>query len=253
MPKGLTGAFPSPRHKLAAAQPFRPTLTAIPATWGVVAPLYRMWGNDRYGVCVTSEEAANIANFCAASGIPGHVLTDDEVITWARRNGFLNGAYLEEVMDKLQVAARDGLPGGLAKHFVGPYRAVDWHDRPALCAAIYESRAQVNIGIASSGLNNQPGDDNGWIVLSASKSRSIDHCVGLCGYGTLAEMCAHMRRAGARRGRRWPVLLPAVHVGHGGYRVRRGPVGDVRRGVGSAAVEHRGPGLPAVARARPWP
>ena len=188
MPRGMTGAFPAPRHKLAAAVPFRPTAPA-PACWGVVAPLYRMWGNDQYGCCVSAEEAANIANYCAAAGIPGHVLTDAEVIAWARKHGFLNGAYLEEVMDALQQSARSGLLGGASAHFVGPYRAVDWHDHAALCAAIYESRAQVNIGIASSGLNDQPGDSNGWIVLSADKSRSIDHCVGLCGYGTLADCC----------------------------------------------------------------
>lgn len=188
MPK-MTGAFPCPRHRLAAAVPFAP-ITAAPACWGVVAPLYRMWGNDQYGVCVTSEEAANIANFAAAAGLPSTAISDGEVIRWARKHGFLNGANLPEVMDALQAGRTDGLLGYASAFYVGPYRSVDWHDRAALCGAIYESQANVNIGIASAGVMHEHTSANGWMVLSCPKYRAIDHCVGLCGYGTLAELCA---------------------------------------------------------------
>jgi hypothetical protein len=148
-----------------------------------------MWGNDSYGDCVTAEEAANIANFCAAAGIPGHVLADADVVTWARKHGFLNGANLTEVMDALQTDGGTGLAGAGASHYVGPYNSIDWQDRLAICGAIYQSQSQVNIAIASAGLPDGAGDANGWIGLTASKNRSVDHCVGLCGYGTLAECC----------------------------------------------------------------
>jgi hypothetical protein len=187
MPQHLTGALPSPRHKLAGSVPFR-AVRAFPDQWGVVPAKLDIWGNDRYGVCVTSEEAANIAAFTAArEGVVDICLTENTVINWARKHHYLNGANISEVMDTLQTDG-DPLVEG-AKYFVGPYHAVDWENRADLCAAIYESRANVKIGIASNGLGDAVQGRNGWIVLSARKDRRIDHCVGLCGYGSLEYLC----------------------------------------------------------------
>jgi hypothetical protein len=184
--KYKTGALPSPRHLMAGSVPFR-AVRAFPDQWGVVPPKLRVWGNDRYGVCVTSEEAANIAAFSAARSLPDVCLADQTIISWARKHGYLNGANIAEVMDTLQVG-RDSLVEG-AKYNVGPYHAVDWENRADLCAAIYESRACVKIGIASNGLGGAVQGRNGWVVLSARKDRRIDHCVALCGYGTLQYLC----------------------------------------------------------------
>jgi len=183
----LTGALPSPRHRLAGALPFR-AVRAFPAEWGVVPAKLDIWGNDRYGVCVTSEEAANVAAFTAArEGVPDICLAEETVIDWARKHRYLNGANISEVMDTLQTDGDPIIEG--TKYFVGPYRAVDWENRADLCAAIYESRAAVKIGIASSGLGNAVQGRNGWMVLSGRKDRRIDHCVGLCGYGSLQYLC----------------------------------------------------------------
>ena len=161
----------------------------MPSQWGVVPKNLKVWGNDRYGVCVTSEEAANIAAFTSArDSVPDISISEDAVVSWARRHRFLNGANIAEVMDTLQ-ADGDPLTDSAVKYFVGPYRSVDWEDRANLCSAIYESKACVKIGIASSGLGGAVQGRNGWVVLSAKKSRSIDHCVALCGYGTLAYLC----------------------------------------------------------------
>ena len=187
MPIGKTGALPSPRHKLAGMEPYK--AAAAPAQWGIVAPSYKMWGNDEFGVCVTSEEAANIANVTAAMGIPQHVLANLTVTAWAKRHGVLNGATLTEVMDDLQQAKRDGLIDQGAAHFVGPYQPVDWEDRAALCGAIYQAQGNVKIGIASACLGEAVQGQNGWMVLTCKKSRALDHCVGLCGYGPLAYLC----------------------------------------------------------------
>lgn len=187
MPKYLTGALPSPRHKLAGSVPFR-AVRAFPDQWGIVPAKLDIWGNDRYGVCVTSEEAANIAAFTAArEGVPDVCLNENTVINWARKHNYLNGANISEVMDTLQTDG-DPLVEG-AKYYVGPYHAVDWENRADLCAAIFECRAQVNIGIASSALGDAVQGRNGWVVLSARKDRRIDHCVGVCGYGSLEYLC----------------------------------------------------------------
>jgi hypothetical protein len=187
MPKMLTGAKPSPRHRLAGSVPFR-AIRSFPEQWGVVPEKLDVWGNDRYGVCVTSEEAGNIAAFTGArEGVPDVCLAENTVINWARKHGYLNGANISEVMDTLQ-AGGDPLVEG-AKYYVGPYQAVDWENRADLCAAIYESRACVKIGIASNGLGDAVQGINGWVILSARKDRDIDHCVGLCGYGRLDYLC----------------------------------------------------------------
>ena len=182
---GLRGARPSPRHRLAGATPFKPTAT-IPAEFATIPNALRYWGNDEYGVCVTTEEAFNIAAFSQGLGIPEVCLSNTQVIDWARKHGFLNGAYLAEVMDALQVAEKSGILGDAGSYFDGPPLAVDWENRTALCGAIYNSKAAVKIGIAADCLGDEPQGKNGWYVLTCKKDRNLDHCVPLCGYGSIA-------------------------------------------------------------------
>jgi hypothetical protein len=172
------GARPSPRHKLAAAQPH--VAIAAPAEFAHLSPTLHYWGNQTYGNCVPTESMA-------AKAADGFVATEAEGIAWAQANGWLNGAELTEVMD---VAIKDGIPIGGQVLKDGPYNSVDWTDYPTLCSAI--AQGQVKIGVAATQLENAVGDSNGWTLLIARQDGNIDHCTGLAGYGSLAYCCQQL-------------------------------------------------------------
>jgi hypothetical protein len=137
-----------------------------------------MWGNSTWGDCVSAEEAS-------AKDADGSVkLADQTVTSWASAHGFLNGAMLTDVMDAM---AKDGMQQGGNTYGDGPYNSVNWTDWPTLTSAI--AQGQVKIGVAAAQLQNVVGGANGWFLGSAYKDGNIDHCVGLAGYGTVAD-CA---------------------------------------------------------------
>jgi hypothetical protein len=135
-----------------------------------------MWGNDQYGDCVTAEEA-----FAKACYQPEIFIPDTEVIRWARANGYLNGAYLEEVMDSM---AKKGFQIGTQLYNDGPYYSVDYSNEPVLQAAI--ATGPVKIGIDSSALPSGAGNNQGWFALGGGNHRNEDHSVALSGYGPAA-------------------------------------------------------------------
>jgi hypothetical protein len=185
MAKFLTGAKASPRHKLAAATPH--VAVPVPSSYAALAPTLSFWGNDQDGDCVTAEEASARAAESTAKGQPEVFVSDAEVVGWADRHGFLNGANLTDVMDAI---AADGLTVGATAYCDGPYNSVDWTDYATLCSALYAG--PVKIGVASGQLQSvAQGGQNGWWLASATKDESIDHCVGLVGYGSAAD-CAKL-------------------------------------------------------------
>lgn len=173
----MRGARLSPRHKLAAATPHK--AVPAPASFFKLAGMpLPMFGNDQYGDCVTAEEFTAKA----AQGILG---TDAEAIAAATRWNGLNGADLATILDD---AAQGFTVDGqwLAD---GGKQTVDYTDWPSLCSAI--SQGQVKIAVSANQLESA-GAGNGpvWFLLSARFAADLDHCVGLPGYGTLAECCA---------------------------------------------------------------
>ena len=166
------GAVPSPRHKLAAAKPH--VAAPCPANFCRIPQKLSMWGNSDYGDCVSAEEAW-------AKDCDGVWVTDSDLVAWARKHGYLNGANLTDVMDSV---AKDGLPSSGKTFSDGPYSSVDWTDYAALCSAIYTG--PVKIGVAANQLEDAAGDNSGWWLTSAVKDRNIDHCTGVGGYGTAA-------------------------------------------------------------------
>lgn len=177
----LRGAVASPRHLMAAATPH--IASAAPANFARLAPELSFWGNDRYGDCVSAEEAAARASESAGSVF----VSDDDLIQWAGNHGYLNGANLTDVMD---TAETDGIPADGSAWCDGPYNSVNWSDYPTLCSAIYNG--PVKMGVAANQLDSPatPGV-NGWWLKSASKDRNIDHSTGHHGYGT-AEFCGDL-------------------------------------------------------------
>jgi hypothetical protein len=173
------GARPSPRHKLASAAPHRIVGATPPSFFNVPAAL-SMFLNDREGDCVSAEEFFAKA----ATTSPESLATDSEVAAFVDKYNLANGAELTQVMD---LVIQHGLSIGGEVYTDGRYASVDWTNDNVLRNAI--SQGPVKIGVAAAQLESAVGAANGWFLVNARTDQNIDHCVSLCGYGTLAE-CA---------------------------------------------------------------
>lgn len=137
-----------------------------------------MWLNATYGCCCTSEEA-----FAKACDTPEDFITDDTVLAWATKNNVLNGTELTTVLDLMQTTgfAQDG-----KLYNDGPFNTVDWTNSTALQNAI--AQGPVKIGVAADQLENAVPNPptNGWFASGFQPDPNEDHCVSLCGFGTIA-------------------------------------------------------------------
>jgi len=168
------GARRSPRHKLLAVMPFRKT-EAAPTQLAFVPTKLSYWGNNQYGDCVSAEEA-----FKCACDNPEDFIPDSEVIGWARKHGYLDGATLTEVMDDM---IRSGFTVGPNEYRDGHYLGVDYSNENVLQAAI--AQGVVKIAIDADALPSGAGNSNGWFATGGRPGQypNTDHCVALCGYG----------------------------------------------------------------------
>lgn len=173
------GAKASPRWKLQSTPPHRVGKTAPPSQFAVVPPKLSMWYNDQYGDCVTAQEAFAKAAWSVQCGLPELLVPDAEVKRWASKYGFLNGANLTEVMDKMKV---DGFTVDGKNYKDGPYYGVDFSKEPVLQSAIYTG--PVNIAIDADALPSGAGNKSGWYAVGGGRFPNTDHCVALSGYGT---------------------------------------------------------------------
>jgi len=182
MPK--RGAIPTPRSVLAAAVPYSARLGAPPNSI-VIPKQLSMWGNDVHGDCVTAEEA-----FAKAYNNPEIFISEDEVITWATSHGVLEGAYLTEVMTWMQ---NGGFSDGPLAYDDGPHYSVDWTNAGALQSAL--SLGPVKIGIAADQIDtawNSTGGRSGWFATGFHDDTNEDHCVSLCGYGSISWLAQQL-------------------------------------------------------------
>lgn len=143
------------------------------------------WHNLDEGVCVTSEEA-----FAKACHDPEIFITDDTVQTWATLHGVLDGAVVSEVLDTMvdQGFLQDGV-----RYNDGTAVAVDWTNAMVLQNAIFQG--PVKIGVAADQLENAVVGDppvNGWFATGFQSDSNTDHCVSLCGYGTIVWLAAQL-------------------------------------------------------------
>ena len=185
-PRRPRGAIPTPRAKLFAAERFQPSavaLKALPDTFGTVPTQLSYWLNDQYGDCVTAEEAFAKACWSVQLGLPELLIPDATVKAWAKANGYLNGADLTSVMDSM---ASSGFTVNGVNYTDGPYKSVDFTNDTTLCAAIMIG--PVKIGVAANQLENVVGTQNGWFGLGFKNDNSEDHCVSLCGFGTVQSL-----------------------------------------------------------------
>jgi hypothetical protein len=175
MPR-MTGARPSPRHRLASAMPHR-IVSATPPQWLWFPKQISMWDNDTYGVCPVSEEAFN-----KACDNPEDFITDATVLTWATANNALNGSVIIDILDTMRTAGfqQDG-----KLYNDGTPSAVDWTNTTALYNAI--AQGPVKIGVAAAQLQNAVPDPpvNGWLATGFQSDSNYDHCVSLPGFGSI--------------------------------------------------------------------
>ena|ERR1700733_1836222 len=182
------GAIPSPRSVLAGARPY--AAVGAPANFIAIPRQISFWGNYDNGDCVTAEEA-----FAKACNNPEIFISDDEVIAWATKHGVLNGANLTEVMTWMQ---NDGFSGGSFIYDDGPYYSVEWTNAGTLQGAI--SQGPVKIGVAGDQLDNTwhtaggsaAGGVSGWFATGYNDDANEDHCVTLCGYGSISWLAQQL-------------------------------------------------------------
>jgi hypothetical protein len=169
------GAIPSPRSELAAAAPHS-VIGATPAKFLVKPAKISFWHNDQYGDCVTAEEA-----FAKACHKPEIFINDETVFAWASAHGVLNGAVLVTVLKDMIC---DGFKQDKHTYDDGNHFSVDWTNASILENAI--SHGPVKLGVAANQLDNvvTPGK-NGWFATGFNRDQAEDHCVSLCGYGTM--------------------------------------------------------------------
>jgi hypothetical protein len=137
-----------------------------------------MWGNDVHGDCVTAEEA-----FAKACNNPEIFIPDGDVISWAKSHGVLEGAIIVQVLQWMQ---NDGFKEGSSIYEDGPHFSVDWTNSGTLQSAI--SNGPVKIGVAADQLEtawHSTNGQTGWFGVGFHADDNEDHCVSLCGYGTI--------------------------------------------------------------------
>jgi hypothetical protein len=185
LPRISRGAIPTPRHVLARSMPMPAVRAVAPPTYLKVPQQLSMWGNDVNGDCVTAEEA-----FAKASHDPEIFISDAQVIAWATRHNVLNGAYINQVLEWMET---DGFQQGGHVYDDGQHFTVDWTNRATLTSAIAEG--PVKIGIAADQLEtayHQNGGHTGWFATGFLPDSNEDHCVSLCGYGSLGWLAQQL-------------------------------------------------------------
>ena len=185
------GAIPTPRSVLAAATHYVAAVGA-PPNFITVPQTISFWGNYYHGDCVTAEEA-----FAKACNSPEIFISENEVIAWATNHNVLEGAYLPQVMQYMQT---DGFVESPYVYDDGPFYSVDWTNSATLQSAI--SQGPVKIGVAGDQLNtvwhnaggSSAGGVSGWFATGfrPEPSSAEDHCVTLCGYGTIAWLAQQL-------------------------------------------------------------
>jgi hypothetical protein len=179
------GAIPSPRHELAAAMPHVPDpQISVPPSFLMWPVQMSSWNNYVYGDCVSAEEA-----FAKATAAPQTFIPEATVVAWASAHGYQNGAILTAVMTTMQT---HGFSLNKKTYDDGPYNSVNWTNAAILQSAIY-SHGPVKIGVGAEDFQTNaagkvtPGT-SGWAMYNYPKNQPEDHCVSLCGYGTLAAL-----------------------------------------------------------------
>lgn len=150
----------------------------------VVPKRLSYWGNNQYGVCVTSETCFSMIDYSTYINAEDVFIPEATCIKWARDHGWLNGAWLPDVIEDMQ---RDGIKdekGVLRKP--GKHSMVDYRNEETLKSAI--AQGPISIAISADALPSGAGNRSGWYVWGTRSFPNTDHCVSLHGYGPTSEL-----------------------------------------------------------------
>jgi len=109
------------------------------------------------------------------------------VIDYCRKYGGLNGAYLDEVLEKM---TRHGLidAQGVERKDDPTAVAIDGTKRLVVELAIYYT-GMLKVAVGADQVMQADSGSHGWTLLNARRDHSANHCVGYCGYGSLEFCC----------------------------------------------------------------
>ncbi len=175
-PEHMRGAKPSPPHKIFST-PRHHAVKAAPPNVAYIPKKLSFLGNNQYGDCVTAEEGFALQ----CNNVP---ISDNDVISCARQNGDLNGADLQDVMQKM---ARSGMKCQADGHTYtdGGFSSVDFTSDSSLQNAI--AVGPVKIAIDANALPSGAGNQMGWYAVGGGRYPNTDHCVSLPGYAATAD------------------------------------------------------------------
>ncbi|ATQ78254.1 hypothetical protein CR152_29905 [Massilia violaceinigra] len=166
---------------LAAATPHVARVDPLP-NYLVVPSQISYWGNDEYGDCVSAEEA-----FAKACNSPEIFIPSSTVVNWAKGNGLLHGAYLTDVLNLMHTA---GFTYSGCTYKDGPHTSVDWTNPATIQSAI--TQGPVKLGVAADQIETACNGRMGWFGLGFTVDDRTDHCVSLCGYGSLSWLAQQL-------------------------------------------------------------
>jgi hypothetical protein len=158
-------------HAIAGATP--PELLYDPARLS-------LWGRHS----VAAEEA-----FAKACHLPPIFLSDQEVEAWAEQHSRATATIIE-VLDWMLT---DGFRRDGHAYDDGPHFAVNWTNAAVVQNAI--AQGPLKLGIAADQLAAifQHHPKNGWCATGFKEDSKYDHCVSLCGYGTVAWLASQLK------------------------------------------------------------
>lgn len=154
-----------------------------------IPSLLSYWLNDKDGDCVAAEEALAKAIASIRAGQMELFIQDATVLAWATKNGVLNGANLDQV---LQLMTTAGFQQDGTTYDDGPASAVEWTDQVTLANAI--SLGPVKLGVAADQLEDVVGTTNGWfgVNFKQTSEQEEDHCIGAVGFGPMSYLASEL-------------------------------------------------------------
>lgn len=183
----MRGAIPSKAHKLQAQLPFKyygPVPTSVVNTRGVAQ---QMDGNERYGDC-TCACLGNVLDVVKnILGYSGGPIPDENVVSWAIRHGFQNGAQIIDVLDTL--ASEPMLDTAGQACVIGLNAGVDYTDTNSVYGALAGSYA-LDLGVDAQPLQDC-GAGNSKVITMPVLSRvygNLDHSIPAFDYGTAKQL-----------------------------------------------------------------
>ena len=188
----MTGCNPTPPNRLLFARPFIRRFAAPEECFNSNGTPMQMDGNDIYGDCPDAclgNILDVIKRILAYSGGP---IPGANVIDWARRLGFLNGANIPDVLNALMDTPMIDESG--QANLIGPHVGVPFDDLPTVKEALsshYALDLGVNAGPLQDCIGNDPVAVMPILTSPVNGYDQIDHSIPAFDYATAGNLAAN--------------------------------------------------------------